>query len=115
MAYEVFPTDVPGPSYPIEKTAEPKVKRVEFGDGYTQEAPDGLNYNLYTWNLTWESLNFEERVIIEDFITARKGFETFLWTDPDGVQYRVKAKQWSISEFTPRVYKFSTTFKQVAI
>lgn len=115
MAYLTFPTDVPGPSYPIEKQAEPRVKRVEFGDGYTQEAPDGLNYNMYTWSLNWEALTPTEKTIIENFIVARKGYETFLWTDPDGVNYRVKCRSWSMTEFAPKVYSFKATFNQVPL
>lgn len=114
MAYEVFPTTI-GPSYPIEKQAEPKVKRVEFGDGYTQEAPDGINYNLYTWNLTWETLTSSEKVEIESFLVLRKGYQTFLWTDPDGVQFRVKCKSWQVSEFAPKIFSVKATFNQVPI
>lgn len=114
MPYETFPTTI-GPSYPVEKSAEPRIKRVEFGDGYTQEAPDGINYNLYTWNLTWEVLNSTEKVEIEAFLVARKGYQTFLWSDGDGVQYRVKCKSWSVSEFAPKVFTIRGTFNQVPL
>lgn len=115
MAYTTFPTNVPGPSYPIEKQAEPRIKKVEFGDGYTQESPDGLNFNLYTWSLSWETLKESEKVIIENFLVARKGYETFKWTDPDGIQYLVKARNWTISEFAPKIYNIKATFRQAAI
>lgn len=115
MAYQTFPTSVPGPSYPIEKEAEPRIRKVEFGDGYTQETPDGINYNLYTWSLNWDTLTQAEKTTIENFLVARKGYETFTWIDPDGVSYKVKARTWSITEFTPKVYSIKTTFKQVPI
>lgn len=115
MAYTTFPTTVPGPSYPIEKTAEPRIKKVEFGDGYTQEAPDGLNYNLYTWGLNWETLTQTEKTTMENFLVARKGYETFLWSDPSAIQYRVKCRSWSVTEIAPKIYSIKCTFNQVAI
>lgn len=114
MPYETFPTTV-GPSYPVEKQAEPRIKRVEFGDGYTQEAPDGINYNLYTWNLSWDSLTYDEKAEIEAFLVLRKGYETFLWTDPDGVEFRVKCRSWSVAENNPKIYSIKATFNQVPI
>lgn len=115
MVYRTFPTSIPGPSYPIDKQAEPRIKRVEFGDGYTQQAPDGINYNLYTWNLTWESLTKEEKTILEQFLVEHKGYMTFYWVDPEGVRFMVKSRSWTISEFAPRIYKVTTTFNQVPL
>ena len=112
MAYQTFPTTVPGPSYPIEKTAEPRIKRVDFGDGYTQQSPDGINYNLYTWQLNWETLTESEKTTIENFLVARKGYETFQWSDPSAVSYKVKCNSWSVSEFAPKIYNIKATFKQ---
>lgn len=112
MAAYTFPTTVPGPSYPIEKQAEPRVKRVSFGDGYTQEAPDGLNYNLYTWNLSWDALTPAEKTTIENFLIARGGYQSFNWTDPTGTSFVVKAPTWTVSNFEPSIYKITATFKQ---
>lgn len=114
MPYETFPSTV-GPSYPVDKEATPRVKKVEFGDGYTQEGPDGINYLLYVWNLNWEVLNSTEKVEIEAFLVARKGYETFLWVDPDGVEFRVKCRSWTITEFAPKVFTIKATFNQVPL
>lgn len=113
--YTSFPTTVPGPSYPIEKQAEPRIKRVEFGDGYTQESPDGINFNQYVWSLNWETLTLEEKTIIENFLVARAGYQTFQWTDPENSVYKVKCKSWNISEFAPKIYSIKATFNQVPI
>ena len=110
-----FPTTVPGPSYPIDKQATPKVKRVSFGDGYTQQAPDGINSLMYVWNLQWDVLTTSEKNTIEAFLVARQGYETFNWTDPSGTTYKVKCSEWSVNNFEPSVWKISATFRQTPI
>jgi phage-related protein len=112
MSYLPFPSTVPGPSYPVDKQAQPKVKRANFGDSYTQQYPDGINYNLYSWSLTWENLTETEKNTIETFLVARKGLETFEWTDNTPTTYRVKAPTWTISEIAPKVYTIKVTFNQ---
>jgi phage-related protein len=115
ISYETFPTDVIGPSYPVERTSEPRVRRVQFGDGYTQETPDGINYKLWSWSLNWDALTEAETTEIDTFLSARNGLETFYWTDPLGTQYKVKCSSWTVSAIEPNIYKLSATFKQVPI
>lgn len=110
-----FPTTVPGPSYPIDKQGVPRVKKVAFGDGYTQEGPDGINSLLYTWSLSWDVLTTTEKNTIESFLVARGGYETFNWTDPDDVVYKVKCPEWSVNNFEPSIWKITATFKQSPI
>lgn len=112
---DTFPTTVPGPSYPIDKQAEPRIKKVNFGDGYTQQTPDGINYNLYTWNLIWEVLTTAEKVTIEAFLEAQAGYKTFNWADPSATTFKVKCPTWTISNFEPSFYKITATFKQSPI
>jgi phage-related protein len=110
-----FPTTVPGPSYPIDKQAEPRVKKVTFGDGYTQQTADGINSLLYTWNLNWDVLTASEKDTIEAFFIARGGYETFNWTDPGGTTFKVKCPNWSVNNFEPSIWKITATFKQSPI
>jgi phage-related protein len=110
-----FPSGAVGPSYPIDKQAQPSVKRVEFGDGYTQESADGINYLMYTWNLSWDVLTYDEKTVIEVFLVARKGYETFNWTDPSDEVFKVKCPEWSVSSFEPGLYRITATFKQTPI
>lgn len=115
MSYTTFPTTVPGPSYPLERQLAPRVKMAKLGDGYTQSAPDGLNYKLYTWSLTWENLTEAEKNTIEAFLEARNGYETFLWTDTDSVQFRVKAPSWTRTETAPKIFTIQVNFTQQPI
>lgn len=113
MVYQVFP-DTIGPSFPVDVSSEPKVLRTEFGDGYTGEAPDGINYNLKTFNLTWDVLTTAEKVEIIDFLDARGGYQTFEW-EFETVTYRVKCRKWSHQLIEPTLYKVTATFEQVPI
>lgn len=64
------------------KKTTPKVRRAEFGDGYSQRTPDGLNYNKRTVTLSWELLLSTDADTIEDFMNARGGSEAFTYTLP---------------------------------
>jgi phage-related protein len=114
-SYDTFPSTVIGPSFPVDKSVEPRVKRVSFGDGYTQESPDGLNTLLHTWNLTWNAVTYAERTTITDFLKAKGGYQSFYWLDAQGTQHLVKAPTWTESNIEPNIYKITATFKQSVI
>ena len=42
------------PTYGAAKTSQPRMKQIQFGDGYAQVIRYGLNQNAKTWNLRWE-------------------------------------------------------------
>ncbi|KAA0573367.1 phage tail protein [Azospirillum sp. Sh1] len=74
------------PPYPpvLGSEIEPEFKVLEagFGDGYTQRAADGLNNIRDQLTVTWERLTSTELSVIEDFIRARRGTESFWWQPP---------------------------------
>ena len=115
IEYAQFPTNVPGPSYPIDKQSEPRIKRASFGDGYTQQSPDGINFNLYTWNLNWDALTTSEKNIIELFLEGKGGYQSFQWTDPNDDTFIVKCPSWSVSNFEPAIFKITATFKEAPL
>lgn len=94
---------------------EPRIKKVDFGDGYTQQAPDGINSQLAKWSLNWEALTVSEKNTIEGFLAARQGYQTFTWIDPSGTTYKVKCPNWSVSEFAPKVFSIKASFNQTPI
>ncbi|MDI6029558.1 hypothetical protein QBK99_25795 [Corticibacterium sp. UT-5YL-CI-8] len=46
---------------------EPRIKKAEFGDGYSQRSPDGLNSNLATLEASFEVLVGTEAKFLLDF------------------------------------------------
>ena len=63
-----------------------RVKKAQFGDGYTQRAQDGINSSTRKWNITVAERYAFEMQPIKDFLDARAGARSFLWTPPNGVQ-----------------------------
>jgi phage-related protein len=95
MALQTF-TPPKAPS--VGASAEPKIKlfEAEFGDGYTQRSPAGLNHIRETWDLKFELLTAAESASIRAFLNARGGgVEAFLYTPPgEAAPVRVIAKKW---------------------
>ena len=57
------------------------VSRSKFGDGYSQEVPQGLNNEAGTYTVSVEGYEEEIQPIV-DFIKAKKGGESFYWKPP---------------------------------
>jgi phage-related protein len=62
-----------------------RTKSVQFGDGYKQLAPAGINNKLDTWNLTLPMLSELEVSLVEAFFDNLGQHANFNWTPPRGV------------------------------
>ena len=83
------------PTYGAQKTSQPKVRQVQFGDGYVQRLTFGLNQDLKVWNLTFE-VSETDADTIETFLEARGGSESFNWSPPDETSsYKWICLNWS--------------------
>lgn len=101
------------PTYGAQKTSQPRVRNVQFGDGYSQRLRYGLNTNPKSWSLTWE-VSETDADTIESFLDARAGAESFSWTPPGGEN---NAK-WICSQWTKTIpylnrATITATFTQV--
>lgn len=56
----------------------------QFGDGYEQIVPDGLNNVVESWDLQWNSMSEAAANDLEDQLTALAG-TTFAWVTPKGI------------------------------
>lgn len=72
------------PAYGAQKTSQPKVRTMQFGDGYSQRTRYGLNQDPKQWDLTWQNITEANADTIEAFLEARAGAEAFDWTPPGG-------------------------------
>lgn len=70
------------PCFPLEDQREPKVNKVEFGDGYSQRSRDGINHDLEKVTVKWEGLSAAEFQPIWDFFEDRGGDEAFSYAIP---------------------------------
>lgn len=65
-------------------TETPRMRSVNFGDGYKQTAPDGLNPNDATAAFTWGSIGANEKAYMLQFYRSHLG-QTFRWDAPGDV------------------------------
>lgn len=70
------------PSYSSSQITDFNVRTIQFGEGYRQSVPIGLNSVRRTWNLTWENGDKLKIELIARFLRARMGAEAFLWSAP---------------------------------
>jgi phage-related protein len=82
------------PSYQSSVKIEPRVKKIQFGNGYQQRIPDGINSELKNLNLTFENRSEIETVSILHFLEERGGQQSFVYNVPT-----IYAKPSSISKF----------------
>ncbi len=79
---------------PLVTTA--RVLSAGFGDGYRQEAGDGLNGMARALDATWDLLLSADADDIEAFFVAQRGYLAFLWTPPG----RSTQAQWTCKTWT---------------
>ncbi|MEM5403771.1 phage tail protein [Paraburkholderia unamae] len=61
---------------------EPRVIETQFGDGYTQRRPAGLNTQDQEWNLEFANRKKVDAEAILAFLSERNGVDIFNWTPP---------------------------------
>jgi phage-related protein len=87
------------PTYGAQKTSQPKVRQVQFGDGYSQRLTVGLNQDPKVWSLTWE-VSETDSDTIEAFLDARAADgASFTWTPPD----EATAYQWTFYDWSKSI------------
>lgn len=79
-----------GVSYRTSVTKNYRTLENDFGDGYTQVVPDGMNSVLEVWSLSWDSLTDSQANEIEDFLDAQGG-TPFEWETPKNDTRRFKS------------------------
>ena len=80
------------PDYGAQQPIKPKVKRAQFGDGYSQRVVDGINNLLRSWNVSFKRSKTDAD-LIESFLATTKGADSFDWAPPEGA-----TGKWIVSE-----------------
>jgi phage-related protein len=100
------------PTYSSAATAKPRVLTAQYGDGYSQRTPDGLNSLPYSWDLIFIEQTTISQIL--PFLNAQLGATAFYWTPPRWTtQIKVICQKWSspINDFG--VTRVLATFEQV--
>jgi len=61
------------------KTRAHRILSAQFGDGYRQTAPDGINNRIDTWSINYENLSTADRDTLWVFLDLVGAFDTFTW------------------------------------
>jgi len=88
------------PSYRMAVDNEPRIKKIQFGDGYNQRLSDGINNILPSINLTFENRDLDEITAILHFLESRAGSESFVYLPPAprGTLSRWVCEKWTDSQ-----------------
>lgn len=85
-----------------------KLKKAEFGDGYTASAPNGINNVKDQVELNWDSLLPEEALAMDTFMREHKGATPFYYDVDEGVVKKWKCETWQRGR--AETHTFSATF-----
>ncbi|MDF4005324.1 phage tail protein [Luteibacter sp. PPL552] len=88
-----------------------RVLKAQFGDGYSQEAPDGINTKVQSWPMQFQGDEAEVGAI-GAFLDRHAGAAGFFWTPPGSVQGIYKVTAYSPAYQGGDVWLISATFEQ---
>lgn len=94
MALPTFDPPI-GPSPGTSQKPVIKLREAEFGDGYTQSSPDGINHIRMTLSLTWDDLTEDQQSEIWNFFIGLGGYLPFYY-QPVG---ETAPRKWTCKEF----------------
>jgi phage-related protein len=91
-----------------------RVKTVQFGDGYQQSAPDGINTEDYLYTIETLPLSDAQSLALEAALSALKGnfFYSRFRNDAQVYKYRLDDSRWSWSSQGKDSNVFSFTVKR---
>ena len=104
------------PSYNISTSHQPRIKAIQYGEGYEQRLKDGINNNKLEFSLSFEQRNEAEATAILHFLNAREGYESFYFKAPApyGRIKKFVCKQYSSTFVFADNYTIQATFQEVS-
>lgn len=102
------------PDFGLNAAFKPRVRTAQFGDGYQQRVPDGINTRQDVWNLNFSVRTDTETASILAFLEARAGSEAFDWTPPnESFAIRVVCREWNRTLDRPNQNTVTAKFDRV--
>jgi phage-related protein len=100
------------PTYEPQKNMDPRLLTAKFGDGYQQDAPDGLNYGPMAWALSFESETQDNADAMDSFLMNHIG-RPFYWVEPSGrIAALYKCSSWDVRTVGPKLYTVTAKLLQ---
>jgi len=99
------------PSPGTSRAPEVSLRKSQFGDGYAQASPAGLNHVRQVVALKWEFLSLAEAQEIETFLVGQGGYRPFLYTlNGEAQARRWVCESWSVTDGHPSTV--NATFRE---
>lgn len=104
------------PTYNSDLSVRPNVKIVQFGDGYSSSAKDGINNVLLPFNLLFDKRDDNEARAILHFLDKRAGAESFVFTPPFpfNIDKLFVCRNWTFSTVFANNHTIRAEFIEVA-
>jgi phage-related protein len=93
-----------------------RIIQAQFGDGYSQEQPNGINNQLRMWSLTWTAMPRSARDDLVTKLLAVGKTDYFTWTafnDTVERKYKVTNDGWSESYTAGNLFNISLSLREV--
>lgn len=101
------------PDLGAQRTSEPLVTPVSFGDGYEQRVGESINRVKHGYTVTF-TRTAKEALEIATFFEDRAGVESFKWEDPLGEERTWVCRKWNGPTQQARgVYVVEANFEEV--
>ncbi|ORM66128.1 phage tail protein [Pantoea rwandensis] len=108
MAIEVFTWC---PRINAEADIKFNTRKVQFGDGYTQVAGNGLNTRSQEWSLSFTGTEAYIKAI-KDFLDAHEGTKAFQWQPPLEDIGLFRCDTYKTTPLGNKKYNLDATFEQ---
>jgi phage-related protein len=94
-----------GPSPGTQSAVQLALNKAEFGDGYTQASPRGLNHIRHSVELSWAGVTPDQLATLRSFFEGRGGYQSF-WYQPPGFTALRKwtCDTWASTSSTPSTF-----------
>lgn len=100
------------PDMGAERSVQSTVQPTKFGDGYEVRVTTSMNVTPRSWAVSFTTQLVPHKEILK-FLEARRGVESFDWTDPLGEKGRYKCTTWKSHQQGFGVFNVTATFEEV--
>ena len=108
------------PSYQTSISLEPRIKVMQFGNGYQQRVPDGINTNLKDFDAAFENRKEPEAISILHFLNQMNAQTSFVYNVPTiysktNFDTRFKAPSWTVNYNSYNNYTVKIKLEEVPV
>lgn len=89
-----------------------KIRQADFGDGYSQPTPDGINHIRQVIELRWDVLEAFEKAEIIAFFERHQGTRPFHYQVPGDCRRTWTCADWSVQTLPAQLFSITATIRQ---